>query len=197
MSEQTRSFVSWLPKLFPAQGEWSEEDYFNLPDSNMIIELSDGVITMAPTPTPTHQRVVRILGFSLHQYITTKKLGEIFLAPISVRLWEGTIREPDILWLRPEHSDYVNETHIEGAPDWVAEVISPSSKKTDTETKMFEYAHAGIPEYWLLDPKRETIQVYVLAEGAYTLHSTYKRGDVAKAQTIPGFEIAVSEVFDA
>jgi Uma2 family endonuclease len=195
MSEQTSTYVTWLPKLFPTQGKWTEEDYFDLPDSNMIIELSDGVITMAPPPRPRHQRVVMRLGFSLEKHVTDHELGIIFLAPVAVRLWEGTIREPDILWLRSEHTEYITETQIDGVPDWVAEVISPGSKKLDTETKMLEYAQVGIPEYWLLDPKRETIRVYVLKDATYELHSTYKRGEVAQAQTIPGFQIAVSEVF--
>src|SRR5688572_17929919 len=103
MSEQTGNHVSWLAKLFPEQGEWTEQDYFALPDTTNIIELSNGVITMAPPPTPKHQRIVKRIAFVLEDYVISNNLGEIFLAPIAVRLWEGKIREPDVLLLKPEH----------------------------------------------------------------------------------------------
>lgn len=197
MSEQTHSYVTWLPKLFPEQGKWTEEDYSSLPETSRIIELSQGMIIMSPYPTPKHQIISDNLQNGLSNFVRAGKLGRVMSAPTSIRLWENKIRGPDMLFLRTEHLDQIGRQWVEAPCDWIAEIISPRSRKIDTEDKLVEYAQAGIYEYWLLDPKRETIQVYVLTEGTYTLHSTYKRGDIAKAQTIPGFEIAVSEVFDA
>jgi len=119
----------------------------------------------------------------------------MFFAPIAVRLWKGKIRQPDALFLTTEHLSQVTDTRIEGPPDWVCEIISPRSRKIDTEDKIAEYAQAGIPEYWLLDSKTKTIRVYILEGKRYTLNATYGMGDIAKSVTIRGFEIAVSEVF--
>lgn len=184
-----------IARLFPPQGQWSEEDYFALPDSMQIIELSDGEIVMPAPPVPLHQQIVMRLGFALNDFARKSDLGSVYLAPVSVRLWKGKIREPDFLFIRKEHANRVHETRIEGAPDWVAEVISPGTRKTDEGQKILDYAQAGIPEYWLIDPKKETIRVYHLADVRYELIRTYAIAETARAETMPGFEIALTEVF--
>lgn len=80
-------YVDWLHKLFPPQGRWRESDYFMLPDSNQIIKLSDGSITMTHPPTPEHQRVVWRLTRALDDFVAEHDLGEVMLAPVAVRLW--------------------------------------------------------------------------------------------------------------
>jgi Uma2 family endonuclease len=97
--------------------------------------------------------------------------------------------------LRKERYDQIGPKYVEAPVDWIAEIISPGSRKTDTEKKLSEYAQAGIPEYWVLDSKYEMISVYVLEDGVYILRAMYKAGDIAEAVTIPGFRIAVDEVF--
>lgn len=195
MGQREGVYVNWVARLFPHQGKWTEEDYFSLPDTNMIIELSDGEITMAPPPTPVHQRYLRRLVSPLENFVEENQLGEVFRSPVAVRLWEGKIRQPDALFLKMEHLDQITGSHIEGAPDWVCEIISPRSRKIDSEEKLEEYAKAGIPEYWLLDSKTKTIRVYILEGNRYLLDASYGMGDIAKSVTIAGFEIAVSEVF--
>jgi Uma2 family endonuclease len=184
-------YVAWISELFPPQGQWTEADYFTLPDSSRIIELSDGHILMAPPPTPEHQRIVKRLAFALDQFVRSQSLGEVFIAPIAVRLREGKIREPDILFLSADHLNRAGEQIIDGTPDWVAEVISPGSRHTDEVDKLKEYAEAEIPEYWLLDGRDKTIRVYRLDQ----LISIYRSGQMAYSETISGFEVAVDEVF--
>jgi Uma2 family endonuclease len=123
-------------------------------------------------------------------------LGAGYVSPMSVRLWEGKIREPDVFFVRREHADRIGESVI-GPPDWVAEVISKSTRKTDEVDKLAEYAQAGIPEYWMLDYKKRSIRVYLLPEGerVYTLAATYTAGQVARSATIDGFEVAVDGLF--
>src|SRR5688572_32856156 len=98
MSDQTGNYVTWLPQLFPEQGAWTEEDYFALPDSNRIIELTNGAISMSPPPTPEHQLIADFLTFMLTGFVRQNKLGKVISSPIAVRLWQGKIREPDILF---------------------------------------------------------------------------------------------------
>jgi len=183
-----------IARLFPPQGQWTEEDYFALPDSMQIIELSDGEIVMPAPPVLHHQKIIMKLGFALDAFVRKGDLGTVYLAPVAVRLWKGKIREPDILFVRKEHEDRIHETRIEGAPDWVAEVISPGTRHTDEVKKMAEYARAGVPEYWLLDPKKHTIRVCHLEGEVYSLTATYQPGQMARSVTISGFEVSVGEV---
>lgn len=183
-----------IARLFPPQGQWTEEDYFALPDSMQIVELSDGEVVMPAPPVVHHQKIIMKLGFALDEFVRNGGLGTVYLAPVAVRLWKGKIREPDILFIRKQHEDRIHETLIEGAPDWVAEVISPGTRSTDEVRKMAEYARAGIPEYWLLDPKKQTIRVFRLENESYVLAGTYQTGQSAHSVTIGGFEVSVSEV---
>jgi Uma2 family endonuclease len=116
------------------------------------------------------------------------------VAPYDVRLFPGTIRQPEVLFIREEHRDRIQRT-LNGPPDWVAEVISPEERETDEVVKMAEYARAGVPEYWLLDPEAETIRVYNLAGDSYALAATAAAGQVARAVTLDGFEVAADTIF--
>jgi Uma2 family endonuclease len=118
------------------------------------------------------------------------------MAPFDVRLAPKLVRQPDVLLIREEHRGQIRDGILYGAPDWVAEIISPSSRHTDEVEKLEEYAAAGIPEYWLLDPKAKSIRVYALrGSETYTVIGTYTPGETAKSETIVGFEVAVSSIF--
>jgi Uma2 family endonuclease len=187
-------YVTEIAKLFPPQGRWTEDEYFALPDANRIIELSDGELIMSPPPTFEHQRAVGELFYALKQHVDAGDLGTAAVAPLAIRLWEGKIREPDVMFFSRAHRDRIGG-EVSGPPDWVAEVISPGTKKTDEVEKLAEYAQAGIAEYWLVDPGERTIRVYVLhGEAAYTLAACYTAGQVARAETVEGFAVAVDKV---
>ena len=84
----------------------------------------------------------------------------------------------------------------EEASDWVAEVISPDSRATDTVDKLAQYAEVGTPEYWLIDSGAGTVIVYVLGEGeaAYTLSANYSAGGTIRSTVLEGFEVAVNDL---
>jgi Uma2 family endonuclease len=112
---------------------------------------------------------------------------------LPVRLWPGTIREPDILFVAREHSDCIDE-RVYGPPDLVVEVLSPSTRRTDRHEKFYEYAQAGVGEYWMVDPDARTIEVFVLREGAYELLGKWSEGEEARSEVLVGFRVAVDEV---
>ena len=183
-----------IAALWPHQGEWSEADYFALPDTNHLVELSEGVLIMPPHPTETHQRVLDALYAAMRAFVHGHDLGIIRFAPLPVRLWPGKIREPDILFVSHTHVDRVGEQFY-GPPDLVVEIISPSTRRTDRGVKMLEYARAGVDEYWLVDPEAHTVEVYTLAEEVYTLLGQFSAGQMARSQVLSGFEVSVDEVF--
>ena len=197
--EAQKAYVMEVATLFPLQGDWTETDYFSLPESNRIIELSNGELIMPPGPTFGHQRAVARLHRKIMTYAEEHNVGEAIAAPFGLRLWEGKIRQPDVLLVRTAHFERVKRTYIDGPADWVAEVISPGTRKTDVVEKRAEYAQAGVPEYWLIDLDERTILIYSLPAGGstYRLAGSYASGQVAESVALPGFKVAVDEIITA
>jgi Uma2 family endonuclease len=182
-----------LAELWPPQGQWTEADYFALPDTNRYIELSEGEFIMPPHPTETHQRICRFLFRRLDDFVETNDLGTVRYAPLPVRLWPDKIREPDILFVSQAHAGRIGEQFY-GPPDLVVEVTSPGTWRTDRRDKYVEYAQAGIEEYWLVDPEARTIEVFVLEEGVYVLLDKSGAGQTARSRLLEGFQVAVDRV---
>jgi Uma2 family endonuclease len=192
--EAQGTYVTEIAKLFPRQGEWTERDFFALPESNRRIELSNGVLTMTPSPTGSHALILMELASRLKNHVAAADLGVVLVAPLDVRLFPGTIRQPDILFIREENRARIGD-YVDGPPDWVAEIISPGSRELDEGVKLAEYARAGVPEYWLVDPRDRTVRIYTLAGDAYTLAATASDCQAARSATIEGFEVAAGDLF--
>jgi Uma2 family endonuclease len=191
--------IAWL---FPRQGEWTEEAYFALPETNHIVELSEGRLVIPDLPTTSHQRAIGKLFRAMSEHVEMHDLGEVCIAALPVRLWEGKIREPDIVFMSAEHTERKGEDYW-GVPDLVAEVISPrtehssGTEKTDREDKFQEYAQAGVAEYWLVDPEKRTIEVYVLRQGAYHQLGKWGVEETARSEILPNFEVSVAAIVEA
>jgi Uma2 family endonuclease len=181
--------------LFPPQGSWSEEEYLALPGKRLI-ELDEGRIEVLDMPTELHQFLVAFLYRALLAFVSERHLGTVLFAPLPLKLWEGKIREPDILFMRREHAAQRHATYWQGA-DLVMEVVSPDNPKRDKDTKRREYAQAGIPEYWLIDPVEKTVMVFMLPSNAqqYTVHGVWGVGERAGSATLPDFSVVVEELF--
>lgn len=179
--------------LFPRQGEWTEEAYFSLPETNRIIELSEGRLIITPSPTTQHQTVLGELFALIRDYVLANKSGKIVISPMDVRLWEGNIRQPDIVFMSNEHRDRITEKYW-GVPDLVMEILSESTAKEDKTNKFYEYAKAGVQEYWIADPAERSIEVYVLEKGTYRLLGKWNAGGVARSEVLTGLAVAVSDI---
>jgi Uma2 family endonuclease len=185
-----------IARLFPAQGYWSEEDFFAL-DTNRLVELSDGFIEVLPTPTLQHQLIVMFLADAIRQFASsfTPKRGTALVAPIPVRLWENKYREPDIVFMLAEHAARMTNDFWDRA-DVVMEVVSEKNRPHDINKKRREYAKARIPEYWIVDPGAGTITVLVLKsrQKTYTKLGTFRSGTRARSEVLNGFTVDVTEV---
>ena len=190
---QKENLTFELLKLFPRQGEWTEDDYFNLPETNRIIELSEGRLIITPAPTTRHQEISFKLSFLLGNHVLTNNLGKVCYSPLDVKLWEGIIRQPDIVFMSNEHRDRITERYW-GVPDLVMEILSESTVKKDRADKFFEYSKAGILEYWIVDPEAKTIDVYTLIKGAYVPYGRWEIGEIAKSKLLVGFEVSIDEI---
>lgn len=142
------------------QGEYTIEDYYNWPEDERI-ELIDGVIYHVSMPSIRHQSIVGEIDFIFKSHVKSKNgKCSVFGAGIDVRLDcdDRTMVVPDISVVC--ENDRFTEQYLDGAPDLVVEVLSPSTRKKDMTLKLGKYAVAGVREYWIIDPKKETVIVY-------------------------------------
>jgi Uma2 family endonuclease len=182
--------------LLPSQGDWSEDAYLWLTDNTRrLVELNDGYLEVPPMPTDLHQTVLKALFLAFHLYLDPRG-GTVQFAALRLRLRKGKIREPDLLLVK-DAKDPRRQNRLWTGADLVLEVVSEDDPDRDRVDKRSDYAKAGIPEYWIVDPQEETIAVLGLRGKKYRAIATYRRGAVAKSATLPGFEVSVDAVFDA
>jgi Uma2 family endonuclease len=182
--------------LTPLQGLWTEEQYLKLTDqTNHMIEFTDGEIEVLPMPTDNHQVISRFLLFALFAFVQQLG-GTVLYAPLRVQIRPGKYREPDILLMRDARDPRRQNRYWLGA-DLVVEIVSPDNPERDTVTKRADYAAAGIPEYWIVNPEEETVTVLTLAGDSYADHGSFGRGTQATSVLLPGFVVDVHAILDA
>ena len=185
-----------LREVLPSQGTWSDEEYLWLTDRcNRLIEFTDGHVQGLPMPTYTHQAVLLALYRLFYDYLTPRG-GVAMVAALRMRIREGKFREPDLLLLRDRSDSRCRDRYWLGA-DLVVEVVSPDDPDRDVVEKRADYAEARIPEYWIVDPRNETITMLALEGDAYAEHGVYAAGDTATSRLLDGFAVDVTAVFDA
>lgn len=190
-----RDLAALLPEILPEQGCWSEEQYLWLTDeTNRLIEFTDGYIEVLPMPTDFHQTVLMFLYECFVAFLRPKG-GKVLVAALRVRTRAGQFREPDLLLLL-DAKDVRRENRFWHGADLVLEVVSPEKPERDWVTKRVDYAEAGIPEYWIVDPQKQSVTILTLRDGAYAEHGTFRRGSVATSALLERFEIEVDAVFD-
>jgi len=162
------------------------DDIYNLPDGQRA-ELIDGELYMMATPSRIHQRLVMMLSNSIFNYIQSKDGDcEVYPAPFAVFL-----NADDKIYLEPDISVICDKNKLtdegcNGAPDWIIEVVSPTSRPMDYNKKLFKYRTAGVREYWIVDYERNLITVYNFEHDEMTDY-TFK--DKAKAGIYEDLEI--------
>ena len=183
----------------PVQGQWTYDDYARLPDDGKRYEVIRGELYMSAAARPLHQRVITRLAFFLEGYLEESKLGTAFAAPIDVLLPEklGDPVQPDIVVIRRESLPVVGELNIQGAPDLVMEVLSPSYPSHDRSLKHELYAEAGVPEYWIIDPLERTVEIHVLRAGSYILLGRFGEDETARSELLEGLAVTVSAITPA
>jgi Uma2 family endonuclease len=136
-------------------GPYRRADYLALPDEPRC-ELLYGRLLVMNAPTLRHQRLVGAL-YRLLAAFADRAGGETFVSPVDVDLADHSIVQPDVVYVAPRHSSVLT-TRVEGAPELVVEILSPSTARRDVGEKLRLYAEAGVLEYWIVDPVLETFE---------------------------------------
>jgi Uma2 family endonuclease len=182
--------------LLPLQGLWTEEQYLKLTNqTNHLIEFSDGEIEVLPMPTRRHQ-VILLLLYELFKAVLQAQGGKVLVAPLRMQVRPGKFREPDLLMLL-QGDDPRNQDAFWLGADIVVEIVSPDRPERDIEEKPRDYAEAGIPEYWIVNPLDDTITVLVLDGEMYAAYGVFRRGQRAISKLLDGLSVSVDAVFDA
>lgn len=186
-----------IARLFPDQGHLSEGDYLQVTEhSNRMVEYTDGRIEVLAMPTLEHQEIVLFLINLLRTFIAPAKLGRAVMAPYRVRIAEGRFREPDVVFVRQANLSILGSRYAEGA-DLVMEVVSEDEPNRDLIQKRNDYVAAGIAEYWIVDPRTQTITVLRLENGRYVTHSEAVGSGEVRSALLNGLTADVAAVFAA
>jgi len=146
---------------------WTCAEFQRLPRCGSTrYEVIDGDVVVTRASTSEHQRRVGELLMWLGWFVKEHDLGRVYPGPIDVLFAEGDYMEPDLLFIRSDHLDRVSDRGIEGPPDLIVEVASPSTAGRDRGVKRDRYRHFGVAEYWVVDPVGRTIDVWRLSEDA-------------------------------
>lgn len=172
------------------------EEYISLPEDTRPCELINGELYMPPAPIRRHQRVLTNLLHVIDRFVRENDLGEVYTSPLDVVLDRARplILQPDLLFVSHVRRHILQE-RIEGAPDLVVEVLSPSSALRDRTEKTVWYGQYGVREYWLVDPETRTIEVRRLSAGGYEPLGVYKPGQILTSEVLLGLALPVGAIF--
>lgn len=170
------------------------EDYLGFPNDGNRHEILEGEHHVTPPPSLDHQGVAARL---LHLFHLQVRGGFAFTAPVGVLLSPISVVEPDICYVGEERMSLLKQRGIEGAPDIVAEILSPSTARVDQTTKRQVYAKYGVGEYWLVDTVRCTVRVCTRSEAGFApaADRLLAGADRLISPLAPGLDVAVAELF--
>jgi Uma2 family endonuclease len=179
-----------------AKARYRADDLWDTPDDGNIYEVIDGVLHVMPPPRFSHQNAIAVLLRFLLPYIFERKLGTMVPAPVGVVLDEENGVQPDIVFVARERLDIISERGIEGAPDLVVEVLSPSTQARDRGIKMRRYAAAGVRYYWIVLRRPRAIEEYRLGPEGYELVGRFDTTTTFRPELFPGLEIPVAALWE-
>ncbi len=176
----------------PKESIYTSDDYWNLPEGEHA-ELIDGQLYNMAPPSLIHQTILFNLGRKIADYIDVQKGDcKVLPAPFAVNLTGN-----DKTWVEPDLSVICDKSKLsdrgcEGAPDWIIEIVSPSTQQHDYGIKLFKYRTSGVREYWIVNPATQTVNVYDFEQSAFTAQYTF--AESIPVGLYPGFFICISDL---
>jgi Uma2 family endonuclease len=158
-------------------------------------EILRGVLVVSASPAERHAWITGQLFMLINAHVQIHRLGAVYHGPVDVRLTEFDVVVPDLMFLSTERRHlYTGRQAVDGAPDMVVEVLSPSTRSRDLTSKMTLYAEAGVSEYWIVDPDTVGLTIYRrTALGDF--EALREEGGVLTSQVIAGLKVTVADVF--
>jgi Uma2 family endonuclease len=164
-------------------------------EEGFFYELINGNIVKKQAPAPAHQNASMQIATAMNNFIKERQLGKLFAAPIDVFFDDHNNTQPDILFVKKERDFLITKHGIEGAPDLIVEILSPSTFKVDRKDKFDMYLFFGVSEYWIVDPKNQSIEVYILENDRYKMEFFAIENGLVQSKVLDGLNLEVSEIF--
>ncbi|MCG6553929.1 MAG: Uma2 family endonuclease [Candidatus Magnetominusculus sp. LBB02] len=161
-----------------------------------LTEIIDGEEIMGPSPFGRHQDAAASLFDIINRHVRQNNLGKLFFSPLDVIFEEGVNRlQPDILFIRKENRGIFKDW-VRGVPDMVCEIISPGSYEIDTGIKKAIYEKYRVPEYWIVIPDLQTVEVLTIGNDRYDKRCIAELEGVITSKAIEGLQINIREIFE-
>ncbi len=175
------------------KAKWTYDDFVFLP-AELRCEIIEQSLFMAPSPTPDHQNASANLSFIIQSVVKKTRAGVVFLAPMDVVLDKSNVIQPDLLFIANENKGIIKNA-IKGVPDCIIEIISTGYVKYDRVKKYSLYEKFGVKEYWIVDPANELVEIFILENDKYKLHSYAEVKGKVKSKVIKGLDVDVKKIF--
>ncbi len=175
--------------------KYTAEDYMML-EEGAPFQLINYDLMMSPSPTPAHQVLsVRIVNAIFNFLESKNDQGFLVSAPMDVKFDAGNILQSDVLYISAERKADLVKDRIEGAPDMVIEILSPSNAYYDLRQKKDIYQKFGVKEYIIIDPIIFSCELYILKDGAYHLHQKAEKTEQLQSVILPGLSFDLAKIF--
>jgi Uma2 family endonuclease len=173
------------------------DDFLLFPDDGKRHELIDGAHYVTPSPNTKHQAVCSNLHGLIWIYLREHPIGKIYFAPLDVVFSHFDVVEPDLLFVSTSRLEVLTAKNVQGAPDLVVEVGSPSTRRRDEKLKHQLYERFNVTEYWVVDPDIDVVRVFRLVDGKYlrAQELALHHRDVLTTKLLPGLELPLGEIF--
>ena len=179
------------------------EKWLASPETKQRYEIVDGVMLMAPAPTPTHQWIMQRILMRLTNFVEERELGVVLAAPVDLMIRRSPLRtrQPDVLYLNAERTGITGPAELRGlqfletTPDLVVEVLSPSNSRRDIDERLADYKGIGVLECWLVSPEAETIEVLHLSPGDTSTEAIFGIDDTLSSEVLSDFALPTRDIF--
>ena len=179
------------------------EAWLALPEMKQRYEIIDGVLSMPPAPTPSHQWFTLEISVRLRSFVNERDLGVVLAAPVDLLIQRAPLRtrQPDILYLSAERTGIRGPAELRGLqfleipPDLVVEVLSPSNTRRDIESKLEDYRRIGVEECWLVSPEAETTEVLSLSAEEAASAGIFGIDGILRSEVLGDFTLRLRDVF--
>lgn len=171
-------------------------EYYDLIHEDIKAEFINGEIVFHSPVKKRHWTASMELSARLHNWVKDRNLGIVGVEKVMVSLTRNDY-EPDICFFSKERAAKFDREQMKfPAPDFVVEILSPSTEKNDRTVKFLDYALHGVREYWILDPEKRTLEQYLLKHGEFDLRQKLAEKGICESVVVEGFSIEVERLFD-
>lgn len=169
------------------------QDLLAFPDDGLRRELLDGELIVSAAPRLRHQDIVGRLFALFFNYVEEHRAGRVYVAPADVLLSDSNVVEPDIVYVGDDRSEILTEMNMQGVPSLLIEVVS--NPRIDRVRKRDVYARFGVPEYWIVDPDADRIEVYHHGPDGYGKPVIFEPGETLEYDGLPGLQVDLTRLF--